>query len=203
MKRVSLLVMATVLVVSRTAAAGNKDEVNAGVDVTLTGGAVVAKVSTGASLWYNPGGLARFKDASFELTGVTLRMSAIRAPGLLTLETGEQSGERRFDISFIPEALTFTLPLKKLQLGIGLFNSSLRRELAQQRVSHLADPGAVPPRADWTLGANTRVDNFHLSAGLANAFDKRKQKALVGGAFDLVISSARFDSLVAGFYEGG
>ena len=136
---------------------------NAGVDVTLTGGAVVAKVATGAALWYNPAGLAQFKSASFELTGVTLRMSAIRASGLLTLETGEQSNERRFDISFIPEAITFKLPLKTLQLGIGLFNSSLRRELAQQRVSHAGDPVAMTPPAQWNLGANTRVDNFHVT----------------------------------------
>ena len=37
-----------VLLLSSTAAAGNSDEVNAGVDVTLTGGAVVANVTTGA-----------------------------------------------------------------------------------------------------------------------------------------------------------
>jgi hypothetical protein len=189
--------------IASAASAGNKDEVNAGVDVTLTGGAVVAKVASGAALWYNPAGLARFEDSSFELTGITLRMSLIRAPGLLTLETGEQSGERRFDISVIPEAITFKLPLKKLQLGIGLFNSSLRRELAQQRVSHPGDPVAMTPPAQWNLGANTRVDNFHVSTGVAKAFDKRKQKALVGGAFDLVISTARVDQLVAGLYDGG
>ena len=146
MKRVCSVLALTTLLVATRAGAGNKDEVNAGVDVTLTGGAVVAKVASGASLWYNPAGLARFKDSSFELTGITLRMSAIRAPGLLTLETGEQSGERRFDISVIPEAITFKLPLKKLQLGIGLFNSSLRRELAQQRVSHPGDPDAIRSR---------------------------------------------------------
>ena len=203
MRRVYGVLGLSTLLLATPVAAGNKDEVNAGVDVTLTGGAVVAKVSTGASLWYNPAGLARFKDASFELTGVTLRMSVVKAPGILTLETGERSGERRFDISVIPEAITFKLPLKKLQLGIGLFNSSLRRELVQQRVSHPGDPGAMTPPSQWNLGANARVDNFHVSTGIAAAFDKRKQKALVGGAFDLVVSTARIDTLVAGLYDGG
>ncbi len=203
MKRGSMLVVLVSLLASGTARAGNSDEVNAGVDVTLTGGAVVANVSTGAALWYNPAGLARFSDASFELTGVTLRLSAVKAPGLLTLETGEQSNERRFDIAFIPEALTFTVPLKKLQLGIGLFNSSLRRELVQQRVFHPGDPVGMTPPADWNAGANTRIDNFHVSVGLAKAFDKRKQTALVGGAFDIVISTARIDALIGGFYAGG
>ncbi len=203
MKRASVLLGLLIVLFSNTAKAGNNDEVNAGVDITLTGGAVVAKVSTGAALWYNPAGLARFKDSSFELTGVTLRMSVVNAPGLLTLETGEQSRERRFDVAFIPEALTFKLPLKKVQLGIGLFSSSLRRELVQQRVAHVGDPVAMTPPAQWQAGANSRVDNFHISGGIATAFDERKQKALVGGAFDLVVSTARIDSLLTGFYAGG
>jgi hypothetical protein len=179
--------------------------VNAGVDVTLTGGAVVANVSTGASLWYNPAGLARYDAASFEITGITFKVSSVKAPGLLTLETGEQSSERRIDISVIPEAITFTVPLKKLRFGIGLFNSSVRRELVQEQVFHPGDPAAMPPTpsADWNAGANTRVDHFHISTGIANPFDKRKQKALVGGAFDIVVSTARIDRLISGFYAGG
>jgi hypothetical protein len=179
--------------------------VNAGVDVTLTGGAVVANVSTGASLWYNPAGLARYDAASFELTGITFKVSSVKAPGLLTLQTGEQSSDRRIDISVIPEAITFTVPLKKLRFGIGLFNSSIRRELVQEQVFHPGDPTAMPPTpsADWNAGANTRIDHFHVSTGIANPFDKRKQKALVGGAFDIVVSTARVDRLISGFYAGG
>ena len=108
MKCGSFLVTLTVLAVSSTAPAGNSDEVNAGVDVTLTAGAVVANVSTGAALWYNPAGLARYDKASFELSGITFKVSAVKAPGLLTLETGERSSDRRVDISMIPEAITFT-----------------------------------------------------------------------------------------------
>ena len=205
MRCVSTLVALAILLVSSAAAAGNSDEVNAGVDVTLTGGAVVANVTTGASLWYNPAGLARSREASFELTGITFKVSAVKAPGLLTLETGEQSSSKRVDLSFIPEALTFTVPLKKLKLGIGLFNSSVRRELVQEQVLHPGNPAAMPPTpsADWMVGANTRVDHFHLSTGIAGSFDKRKQKALVGGAFDLVVSTARIDKLLSGFYAGG
>ena len=47
------------LLVPVTVSAGNSDEVNAGLDVTLTGGAVVATTYTGAALWYNPAGIAR------------------------------------------------------------------------------------------------------------------------------------------------
>jgi hypothetical protein len=53
------------------------------------------------------------------------------------------------------------------------------------------------------LGANSRVDALHISVGIASAFEKRKQKALVGGAFDIVVATARVDTLLAGFYAGG
>jgi hypothetical protein len=205
MRRVFTAVALGAFLISSTAAAGNSDEVNAGVDVTLTGGAVVANVSTGASLWYNPAGLARYDAASFELTGITFKVSSVKAPGLLTLETGETSSDRRIDISVIPEAITFTVPLKKLRFGIGLFNSSVRRELVQEQALHPGDPTAMPPTpsADWNAGANTRIDHFHVSTGIANPFDKRKQKALVGGAFDIVVSTARVDRMISGFYAGG
>ena len=62
--RVSLVVLLGVLWSPATVWAGNSEEVNAGLDVTLTGGAVVANVYTGASLWYNPAGLARYDGAS-------------------------------------------------------------------------------------------------------------------------------------------
>jgi len=203
--RFSGLLSAAALLAASPAAAGNSDEVNAGVDVTLTGGAVVANVSTGASLWYNPAGLARFDAPSFELTGITFKVSSVKSPGLLTLETGEVSSDRRVDLSVIPEAITFTIPLKRLRFGIGLFNSSIRRELVQETVFHPGDPAGTPPTssANWAAGANTRTDNFHLSVGIANPFDKRKQKALVGGAFDIVVSTNRIDRLVSGFYAGG
>lgn len=205
MRFFSLLLVLAALIVANVAAAGNSDEVNAGLDVTLTGGAVVANVSTGASLWYNPAGLARYDAPSFELTGVTFKVSAVKAPGLLTLETGEVSSDRRIDFSVIPEAITFTIPLEKLRFGIGLFNSSIRRELVQESVFHPGDPTGMPatPSADWNAGANTRVDHFHISAGIANLFDKQKHKALVGGAFDIVVSTARVDRLISGFYDGG
>ncbi|MBW2509693.1 MAG: hypothetical protein JRE81_13765, partial [Deltaproteobacteria bacterium] len=55
------------LIVPAIAQAGNSDEVNAGLDVTLTGGAVVANVYTGAALWYNPAGLVRNDKPSLDM----------------------------------------------------------------------------------------------------------------------------------------
>ncbi len=195
MRWISTVIATASLLVASVAAAGNSDEVNAGVDVTLTGGAVVANVTTGAALWYNPAGLARISEGSFEITGVTLKTSIIRYPGLLTLDSGQQSNGKTTNISLIPEAIVFTIELEKMKLGLGIFNSSLRRELVQEEVASAS--------ATWSAGVNSRTDFVHISTGLATNFDQRKQKVLFGGAFDIIVGTNRVDSLLAGVYDGG
>ncbi len=202
MRRVWVVVLLGVLVIPTTAWAGNADEVNAGLDVTLTGGAVVANVYTGASLWYNPAGIARSDKPSLELSGVTMNMQIVKNPGLLTIDTdppakSEGSG---FNFTVIPQALTFTIVLKEnLKLGVGLFNSSVRREFITEQVT---SPAGTTPVVDSFAGRNSRLNLFHISSGLAGEFG-RKQKVLVGGAFDIVIATARVDDSYTVFYDGG
>ena len=71
--------------------AGNDDDVVAGSDVALTGGAVVANVSTGGAMWFNPAGVARLDSRSVGLTGAVLSYAVANAPGILSLSSGEQS----------------------------------------------------------------------------------------------------------------
>lgn len=198
------LLFATLLAPA-TAWAGNSDEVNAGLDVTLTGGAIVATTYTGAALWYNPAGLARIDKPSLELTGMTINMQIVKNPGLLTIgdppqATSEGAG---FNVSIIPQAITFSLKLKNenVKLGIGLFNSSIRREfITEQAVS----PAGSSPEVEAYAGRNSRLDFFHISAGFAGMFAKnRKQHVLFGGAFDLVIASSRADDSYTIFYDKG
>ena len=202
MRRPWLVVLLAALLSPATAWAGNSDEVNAGLDTTLTGGAVVAITYTGAALWYNPAGLARATKASLELTGVTLQVQIVKAPGLLTIDTDPQakSEGKTVNFSVIPQAVTFTIGLREnLKLGVGLFNSSIRRAFYTEQVT--TAPG-VTPEARAVGGQNTKVDFFHVSAGLAGTFGK-KQKLLLGGAFDFVVASARNDGTTAVFYDGG
>ena len=202
MRRPWLVVLLAALLSPATAWAGNSDEVNAGLDVTLTGGAVVATTYTGAALWYNPAGLARATKASLELTGVTLQVQTVKAPGLLNIDTDPQakSEGKTVNFSVIPQAVTFTIGLREnLKLGVGLFNSSIRRVFYTEQVT--TAPG-VTPEARAVGGQNTKVDFFHVSAGLAGTFGK-KQKLLLGGTFDFVVASARTDGTTAIFYDGG
>ena len=191
-----------VLCVPMTARAGNSDEVNAGLDVTLTGGAVVATTYTGAALWYNPAGIAGINKASLELTGITMQIQIVKVPGLLTIDTDPQAQSEGKTVNFtvIPQAITFTLKLREnLKLGVGLFNSSIRRSFVTEQVTTAA---GIEPVARAVGGQNSRIDFFHVSGGLAGTFGN-KQKVLIGGAFDVVVATARVDATQSVFYDDG
>ena len=202
MRRAWVVLLLAVLLAPATAWAGNSDEVNAGLDVTLTGGAVVATTYTGAALWYNPAGIARINKASLELTGITMQIQIVKIPGLLTIETDPQAQSEGKTVNFtvVPQAITFTIALQEnLKLGVGLFNSSIRRSFVTEQVT--TAPG-ITPEARAVGGQNSKVDFFHISAGLAGEFGA-KQKVLVGGAFDIVVATGRLDATQAIFYNEG
>ena len=127
------------------ARAGNTDEVNAGIDVTLSGGAVVASTYTGAALWYNPAGIARIKKASLEITGITFQTQIVRVPGFVTIGTDPptESEGKTVNFTVIPEAITFTIVLKEnLKLGIGV----RRQSISEKRACLLRDGSWFSPR---------------------------------------------------------
>lgn len=204
MRRARLVALFAVLLSPAAARAGNSDEVNAGLDVTLTGGAVAAITYTGAALWYNPAGVARTTKASLALTGVTFQTQIVKVPGLLTIDADPRatSEGKTVNFSVIPQAITFTIGLREnLKLGVGMFNSSIRRSFITEQVA--TAPGTSPP-ARAVGGQNSRIDFLHVSGGLAGKVSKdRKQKLLLGGAFDFVVVTARVDATQAIFYDGG
>ena len=205
MRTTKVVALIGALLVPAIAQAGNSDEVNAGLDVTLTGGAVVATTYTGAALWYNPAGIARIDKGSLEITGVTLNIQVIKNPGLVTVDSAPQGQSEGAGVNFsvIPQAITFTLDPKKenLKIGVGMFNSSIRREFITEQAQ--SPPGSTP-LVDAYAGRNSRLDFFHISAGFAGRFAQhRKQKVLFGGTFDLVVASSRVDDTYTVFYDAG
>ncbi len=81
MLRASGVLVIAVLLTSESAKAGNSEDVVAGSDVALTGGAVVANVHTGGAMWFNPAGVARLDSRSVDLTGAVLSYSIIERSG--------------------------------------------------------------------------------------------------------------------------
>ena len=186
------------LLISSLAEAQNSEDVIAGSDVALTGGAVVANVHTGGAMWFNPAGVARLDSRSVDLTGAVLSYSIVRAPGILTLETGEQSLGEFSAIQAIPRALTFVAsPRPDLRWGIGFFFSRVLDRFVQDTVSSTEGSS---PTAEFFATASQTKSIYHLSSAVGW---KHSDALLVGGGFDIVIASQRNNQLFSGAYDGG
>ena len=181
-----------------TAKAGNSEDIVAGSDVALTGGAVVANVHTGGAMWFNPAGVARLDTRSVDLTGAVLSYNVISAPGTLSLETGEQSEGDFSAVQAIPRALTFVAsPKPVLRWGVGFFFSRSLSRFLQDSVT--AQAPAVEPSEFYATTDETR-SLYHLSSTLAW---KKSEKFLLGGSFDIVIANQRLTEIVSGAFLGG
>lgn len=192
-------VMALALVaIPGFAAAENDDQVVTGTDVALTGGAVVANVQTGGALWYNPAGVARLDSRSVTMSGALLDYSIVHAPGVLSIESGEQSAGDYSNLHVVPRALAFVLsPKPSLRWGIGFFFSRSFSRYVQDSVSTAAN--ASEP-AEFFASSNERKFVYHLSSAVAW---KKSKKLLVGGGLDIVFASQRLSESVTGSYDQG
>lgn len=177
--------------------AGNADDAIAGTDAALTGGSVVATVHTGAALWFNPAGVAQLDVRSVGLTGSLYSVSILKAPGLLSLENGEESQEKQLSFGAVPRALTFALALSpKIRLGFGFFFSRARSRLAQDTVIS----NDASPSAEWFWSDSREFSIYHVSSAVGW---KLSETLSLGAAFDIVLSQYKQFSLLSGAYGGG
>ena len=179
----AIALLVDLVVVSGVARAGNSDDVVAGSDVALTGGAVVANVHTGGAMWFNPAGVARLDARSVDLTGAVLSYNIISAPGVLSIESGEQSEGDFSALQAIPRALTFVAsPRPALRWGIGFFFSRSLSRFLQDSVATQSD--SLEPSEFYATADETK-SLYHLSSALAW---KKSDKFLLGGGFDIVVA---------------
>lgn len=198
MRRVHAVLFCSLLTIASVAKAGNSDDVVAGSDVALTGGAVVANVHTGGAMWFNPAGVARLDARSVDLTGAVLSYSVVSAPGALSVESGEESNGEFSAIQAIPRALTFVAsPKPQLRWGIGFFFSRSSSRFLQDSVT--ADSGTTEPSEFFATADETKT-LYHLSSALAW---KKNEKFLLGGGLDIVVATQRLTEIVSGGYAGG
>ena len=186
------------LVVQGVARAGNSDDVVAGSDVALTGGAVVANVHTGGAMWFNPAGVARLDARSVDLTGAVLSYSIASAPGSLSIESGEQSKGEYSAVEAIPRALTFVAsPRPELRWGVGFFFSRSLDRFLQDTVA--TAEGSTQP-SEFYATADETNSLYHVSSAVAW---KKSEKFLLGGGLDIVLATQRLTEIVSGAYDAG
>ena len=198
MLRATLVLGFALLFVPGLASAGNSEDVVAGSDVALTGGAVVANVHTGGAMWFNPAGVARLDGTAVDLTGAVLSYSIASAPGSLSIESGEQSAGDYSAVQAIPRALTFVAsPRPNLRWGIGFFFSRAFDRFIQDTVSTQGD--STEP-SEFFATADEAKSVYHLSGNVAW---KKSEKFLLGGGLDIVVASNKSTEIVTGAYASG
>ena len=194
----AIALLVDLVVFSGAARAGNSDDVVAGSDVALTGGAVVANVHTGGAMWFNPAGVARLDSRSVDLTGAVLSYSIVSAPGSLSIESSEQSAGDYSAVQAIPRALTFVAsPRPSLRWGVGFFYSRSLSRFVQDTVATVE--GAAEPSEFFATSDQTN-SLYHVSSAVAW---KKSEKFLLGGGLDIVLASNRLTRIVTGAYDSG
>lgn len=198
MLRALAIVLFGNIALASQARAGNTEDIVAGSDVALTGGAVVANVHTGGAMWFNPAGVARLDSRSVDLTGAVLSYNIIQAPGALSLESGEQSAGQFSALQAIPRALTFVAsPRPALRWGVGFFFSRSRSKFLQDAVVR---DGAGVDATEIYATADGNRSLYHVSSALAW---KKSDRLLLGGGFDLVIAAQRRTEILSGVFSSG
>ncbi|HKO90963.1 MAG TPA: hypothetical protein VJU61_07420 [Polyangiaceae bacterium] len=102
--------------------AGNDDAVLLGNQAMLTGGAVTAIVSDGASAWFNPAGLGHATRNQLDVTGSAYGLNVYKAKSLLVLPDGNSADAKVTDWILVPSVLSYTRELNEnTVVSFGLF----------------------------------------------------------------------------------
>src|SRR6478735_10736286 len=143
--RLILASAALVTSVALGAHAGNDDGVLLGEQAIITGGAVTAIVSDGASAWYNPAGLGLSSRNRFDVTGSVYGVNIYRVKSAFALPDGTTANAAMTDWVLVPSVLSFV------------------RELGDDWV---ASVGIFVPRThDFDLRTQVRMDSGEIFAG--------------------------------------
>jgi len=110
------------MLVTRVAHAGNDDAVLLGNQAILTGGAVTAIVSDGASAWFNPAGLGHVTRNQLDVTGSVYGLNVYDVKSLFVLPSGASADAKFTDWILVPSVLSFAREVSDgLLVAFGLF----------------------------------------------------------------------------------
>jgi hypothetical protein len=176
------LAIAVLLFASRVHA-GNGDGVLLGNEAAMSAGAIVATVSDGNAVWYNPAGLAGIWRDAIDVSGNAFQVRAAEEDGLIRSTTGESNDGGYLELLSIPSAVTLARRVDpNLTLAFGIFAP----RFTQHTVRTGLDVGEAPDHpARFTLSSAENRATFHA-----------------GGAFGLRLSpEVRFGMSLFGVYR--
>ena len=170
------------LLAPRAAYAGNDDAVLLGNQATLTGGAVTAIVSDGASAWFNPAGLGHATRNQLDVTGRAYGFNIYRVKSLFVLPSGAAADAHFTDWVLVPSVLSYARDISDdVVIAVGLFiprtndfelRTSIESDLGQTFAATLT---TVLNEYDYTLTVAKRIGSrLRLGATLAGIYLSRR-----------------------------
>jgi hypothetical protein len=119
----------------RIARAGNDDELLAGHQAAMMGGAVSAFVADSSAIWYDPAGLGAITRDQIDVSATVYTLRFYSAPGLISSTSGATDDGQVSEFVSIPTQIAYVRALApRLNLGLGYFvpqatNLMLREQL--------------------------------------------------------------------------
>jgi len=168
--------------VTRVAHAGNDDAVLLGNQAMMTGGAITAIVSDGASAWFNPAGLGHATRNQLDVTGSVYGLNIYNAKSLLVLPDGSSADAKVIDWILVPSVLSFTRELNDdTVVSFGLFvprtndfelRTGIETDLAQTVAATVT---TILNEYDYSLSVAQRLSpTLRVGATLAGIYLSRR-----------------------------
>jgi hypothetical protein len=180
--------------------AGNDDGILLGNDAALTSGAVVASVSDGSALWYNPAGMSRARRDSVDVGASAFELRSYAIPVMLSADDGSRGGATFTEFLSIPSALTYVRRFReRLVGGLAIFTS--QQSDATLRTSITPYNAESDVRFRYQSLFSTQGAIYHLALGIGyELLPKLHVGASLFGDYGSFVESSResFDASTGG-----
>lgn len=157
------LISVALLLGVQPARAGNDDEVFVGNGAALVGGAVVATVRDGSTIWYNPAGLGGITRSQLDATTSVYSLRLYSAPGFMRSAQGEALDLSVSEFVTVPVQISYVRPLSSsIKLGLGYFQPRATRLVANLRF----DTQAAEYPSSWTFDGISQYSEYVFGTAL-------------------------------------
>src|SRR5689334_6656206 len=135
MRRLAFVSCALFALLPAVARAGNDDELLAGNQAAMMGGAVSAFVRDSSAIWYDPAGLGGIERDQVDVSGTVYTLRFYRVPSFIVATSGASDDAHVGEFVSIPTQIAYVRALSPgLVLGLGYFvpqatNLVLREQL--------------------------------------------------------------------------
>lgn len=120
MRRSAFVFVMLIAVLPTAARAGNDDELLAGNQAAMMGGAVSAFVRDSSAIWYDPAGLGGIARDQVDVSGTVYTLRFYRVPGFIESTSGASDDAHVGEFVSIPTQIAYVRALPPgLVLGLG------------------------------------------------------------------------------------